>query len=1332
MARKGPVFQDHHAIEQQTLERSQLLNAISDKGYFYIHASENRIFLPTDPELAKTIGTTPHSGGPIADYQNGLIDRLTRLEQTSDGINAIAGDPDALRRIASRVGILRDTVRIGLINGDLYTNSPFGLRPDDIRPGVQSFFRNEATYRQIHAAQLRGLKGYAAVDNGWAAVTHTEGRVVSTLQYIQNAPNPLTRGGVDELQRNGLAQAISNAHSNGRLTVSPNGIAVVENTLGEEAARQLKVPLGQRGAVSLQLLLGEASASTLVRSGGLLATGADAVLTARRSAELLEQGNATAAQSEVTHALARNVGGWAGGASTAAALGGSGFVPAALVVCDVLLMSKAFDKGADLLDNRAIYHQTDKQGVEWQFNGRNWEREASIDTAQHGRRATDDHPVVSSYEKSQELGALANAKAVELALGKTSPPQDPFNLPARPDDQVGLDNQHWQRNSARQTWERQVRTAASGTDELGSYVVQLASPERAQQLNQEALGRIEHNIATGREAIAAVYLEHHAAQRAQAYGVEVPAAVRAVQAKPGVVLGSDAQLYQRIETGQWAGKDGVASGNLAVELELTNQLRQSSLERAQQALAAIQALPAPTAAQRDHNELLHRYRAAGVDLNVNPQTQQAVELATQRTRQAHGITGPTMQQLQRNASGHYGYDSPIAHLQQGSDGITRVVAITGSDEIRQALHEVQGHRQEPASLGHAQERSADTDTDIDTSTSESSTPQRVLDIQARMQAASAAQERQEDAEQARRAQQQHAAKVRERLGQVPTASQDPDRDEQALQAHAVLDAQRDAEQQREQEQRQVQERQAQTSQQREHQEREETRLQQQRAQDDAQHGQQERQAQEARQDEVQQVEVENRQAHQAHYQQQQTQGLQQQQDRLQESSQQPAAQPRPQDVPLAQRGTTSQVQQEERPQPQARNPHAREHLAPDAQQRLHQEPVLGDPQWRQSAERASGSHVVESGDCARLQVAPPEHLESRNESSQRAESNAVLPALYPNVQMRPAEIEQASVWQQEATDRQEWLAVMPQALPATTESLMASPHAVFAIASRDAEAEQPSPSDAFPVEHREPVPPAAGLAQAHQQSLETSAERRLAEGLTAAPASRAQATPPQDRGAADPGSALFLEESMRSLRQLQQEIALADREDERFHQQWQQHRARGESYPFGHDRAWDQGNSRVEAFQATAQIPGVPSESMAQAGAWVPGASASQTGDVSSHSPQSARNSITDDPDVDEVIHALDSKNELAIQQAMHRVANSAATQALLKKGDDFLEAQAQQEAQEQVATRQALGMDVSAQINTSRGPVMVLTLPEFAKGPMQGGPQMGDGGGDGGGGAGG
>lgn len=189
MPRNGAVFQDHHAIEQQTLERSQLLKALSDAGYFNIHAPENRIFLPADPAFAQTLGVTPHSGGPIADYQIGLRLHMWRLEQSPDGMKALSGDPDALERIASRVETLRDTVRVGLVNGDLHTNAPLGLRADDIRPGVQNFFRNEAAYGQAHASQLQGMQGYAPVDHGWAAVTHTEGRVVSTLQHIQSVPN---------------------------------------------------------------------------------------------------------------------------------------------------------------------------------------------------------------------------------------------------------------------------------------------------------------------------------------------------------------------------------------------------------------------------------------------------------------------------------------------------------------------------------------------------------------------------------------------------------------------------------------------------------------------------------------------------------------------------------------------------------------------------------------------------------------------------------------------------------------------------------------------------------------------------------------------------------------------------------------------------------------------------------------------------------------------------------------------------------------------------------------------------------------------------------------
>ncbi|MFA4566305.1 hypothetical protein P2A73_21200, partial [Xanthomonas perforans] len=1264
MANYRTLFQDHHNIEQQTLKNSELLAKLQEVGKFHIHAPENRLFLPASPQLADALGVTPHSGGPLAEYQKGMLERLNRIQATRDGQAALEGDTAAMDRVVKRVEQLRDTVKVGLINGDLNTNTPVGELPVQTNQRVRQFFRDIPAYHQAHAQQIEALKGFTGVDHGWGAVAHSESRIVTALNQIHVSNTAIVRGGDIQLQRSGLSLAIANAHHDGRVVLSEQGILKVEQTLGEEAADNLRVPRGQRGSASLEVLLGEASARSLARSGGLLATGADAVLTSRRSAELLEQGNATAAQSEVTHALARNVGGWAGGASTAAALGGSGFVPAALVVGDALLMSKAFDKGADLLDNRAIYHQIDKAHVEWQFNGRNWQREAAIDLAPDGRRTSGEHFVVASYEKSQELGALANAKAVELALGKAPPPQDPFNLPARASDQVGLDNQNWHRNPESQAWERQVKTAVSGANDRGSYEHQTASPERAQQLNQEALARIESSIATGRESIAAAYLENHAAQRAQAYGVEVPAAVESALAKKGLVLGHDRQVYQRNEAGQWAGRDGEATGNLAVELELTNQVRQPSLERAQETLAALQALPAPTAAQMDHNELLHRYRAAGVDLNVNPQTQQAVELAARRTMEANGITGPTMQQLQRNESGQYGYDSPIAHLQRGSDGITRVVAVTSSEDIRQALSEAQGNRLQSPSLGRVPEGTAD----ADTSASESSNPQQVLDIQARMQASVAAQARQEREQQDRLAQEQHAAQVREHLQQAQPEREDQAQSEQAVQAHAVLEGQRQAAQQRELEERQLQERQAQTSQQRELQEREER-------------------------------DVQQRQAQQA-----------QQQDPSQHASQQADPQPHAPNAALAQQTPQPDSHQADAHQQlEAHNQQAGERAAdttPDPRTQPHQAREAG---------RALEMQAVESRDASRLPIPAPEGQKSGNQPLQSAEADAVSLALYRQVQPQQAEMEQASARQQDVAREQE--ATPVRAMAPTAEPLTASLSRASTTPEREAEAEHPRPSKALLADHGAPVLPAEHFAQAREESLASSAATRVSVGSADAENQQTQSTPAQDHSAADPGGALFLEETMRSLRQLQQEIEAADREDERFHQEWKEYRERGEPYPFAQKRALDQEGGSMDAFSAHQPSRRSPSEAAEQADAFqspVQRFAGPGEGNAPNDSSKAERKSITGDPDVDEVLYALDSKNELAIEQALNRVANSAATQALIKRGNEFLEAQAQQEAQELAATRQALGMDVSAEINTSRGPVMVMTLPEFAKGPMQ------------------
>lgn len=695
MPRVVPSFQQHHAIEQQTLGNSRLLKALADAGRFNIDADQNLINMPHDKALAQALGVSPHSGGPIREYRIGLEANLARLEQSRDGRAALAGDPVAMDRIAAKVHRLSDISQVGLVNGDLRTNTALGQSTEQARAQTREFYRRPEEYALQHSGQLEHHHQSSVLSRQWSVVTPNESRVVYTLQHFQGSGQPLIRGGNIELQRNGLSNAIADAHQAGRLQMSPGGVLVVESVLGEEAASRLRAPVGQRGGVTLDLLLGEASTSQLIRSGGLLASGADAVITARRTSQLLEEGNGTAAQSELTHALARNGGGWIGGMATASVIGTSSFVPAAIVAGDALLMSKAFDKGADLLDNRAVYRQTDMAGVTWQFNGRNWERQAVMDSAGDGLGNPAERSVGASYEKARELGAYAHVKAVELALGKAPPPQDPFSIPAR-DGEGRLDNPNWHRDAQTEQWTRQVKIGVSGANDRGVYETQTASPERANELNREAVQRIENNIANGKAAIAASYLETRAATRASDFVPLVPEAVEQARARPDAIQGSDNQLYQRDEAGQWHHAGQIAQGNMALELELTRTIQQPSLDQFNQTIAALESRPLPSAAEVNQNELRHSYYAAGVALT--PAWEQAIALATTRTREQHGITGPTLQELGPVAEGNAGASRPITHYQVGQDGVARAVATTSTQELQAAWNEVRAHANEQAPL----------------------------------------------------------------------------------------------------------------------------------------------------------------------------------------------------------------------------------------------------------------------------------------------------------------------------------------------------------------------------------------------------------------------------------------------------------------------------------------------------------------------------------------------------------------------------------------------------------------------------------------------------------
>ncbi len=686
MPRKSPILQKHHVLEQQTFKNNDFLQALVEAELVEKDVFENLLYMPADKRLAAVMGVSPHGGGPIKDYQTGITLSLEQIEASSDGQAALRGDAAAMERVAARVNGLRDTMAIGLANGDLYTNAPLGMDSDAIRPRTQAFFGSIDQYAQVHAAQYGALNGMSPDERMHHLVTRTESRVVALLDAHDQSGAKLTKGSDLELQRSSLSTAIFNAQQSGRIVMSEQGILKVERVLGEEAAYRIRGPRSQQGGITLDLLIGEASASQLVRSGGLLASGADAILTTRRISEHLQQGNGTAAQSEFNHAVARSGGGWLGGMATASVIGTSSFVPAAVVAADALFMSKAFDKGADLLDNRAVYHQKDNAGVQWKFDGNNWQRQARMENSAAGPGGATEHSVGASYEKARELGAKASVSAVELALGKASPPQNPFSIPARADEGSGFGNPDWHRDAQTEQWTRVIKTGVAGANDRGIYEAQTATPERAAELNQQAVQRIEDNIAHGKAAIAASYLENRAATRASDFVPLVPDAVEAARARPDAILGSDNVLYQRDDAGTWSHQGRVAQGNMALELEATRKIQQPSIEVLDRTVAALEARPAPTNAEMNRNEVRHGYASAGI--SPSPQWMEAIELATARTRAQHGITGATMQQLAPAVEGNAGESRAITHYQVGADGVAHPVAMTTTEELQAAWREV--------------------------------------------------------------------------------------------------------------------------------------------------------------------------------------------------------------------------------------------------------------------------------------------------------------------------------------------------------------------------------------------------------------------------------------------------------------------------------------------------------------------------------------------------------------------------------------------------------------------------------------------------------------------
>ncbi|MCL1501217.1 hypothetical protein M3O40_18395 [Xanthomonas nasturtii] len=1035
-------------------------------------------------------------------------------------------------------------------------------------------------------------------------------------------------------------------------------------------------------------------ASSGVRAAGALGVAAtlyEAQASGEKIATLLSQSNPLAAQSELAHFAGRNVGGWAGGTAAAYALGASGAGPMALIAADAYVMSKAGEKAADLLDNRAIYNQTDRAGTQWSFNGTAWTREGQADTSNDGIDNPTTTQIVASYAKARELNYQATNAAAALALKDAPAPQNPYRLPASASDPPSLSAADWARDPNDGQWRRTVQSGVVADADSAVYRTDIAPPPRAAELDAQAQQVIAGNIANSPGAIAARYELAYQRSGWAAAGLPLSDTLRQALPNPDALTASDGQQYRRDADGRWTGASGAASGNVALELDTTRALLQPALAEHAQAVAALAQTP-PSAQDLQREETLYRYRITGTELK--PEWREAIDLATQRTRAAHGLAGDGSMKLQRGPTGAFGADSPIAHFQRDADGVDRLAAVTSSEDIRQALQQVRAQQTQPASpdqpalhftaTGHASDGSANGDA---SSANASSGPQLVLDLQARSQAARVAQARQELEQQERLAQAQHAAQVREHIQQAQPEREGRSQSEQALQAHAVLDRQNQA-QQREHQEREVQERQAQDNQQREQ-------------------------------------EIAQAQQVQKHAQEQQVQDARspEQQPLHAKDAVTPEQEPRAHQVAQQVQHQTQDAQQPE-PALEVQNMQAHEthtHAQTKAQQQVShgqsQAAEMAQPHTLGQQTREQRTRDTEQRDAQTAAIA--------HEPSAYPQHDAIVRE--QQLPTAPASVAGHDVPAQQSNDPAH--AHLAQMTSAPTPRSLATPMAAEHNNAQHTPTSQWQAMEAL--DNSAAMSSQNLLTQTVGQSLkEDRADRSADSPESVAPAIQVPSvaqTVEQDAPAAPaPGSPESWQATLQKLRALRVQLEQDLETENRISQARQARIARGQQ-PYtalelrdGYD---PDGPSALRKIASSSQ--GAVSRTDADT-------AIAQTGSEQSDGLQPRRRAISKNSDVNDLIYAIDSKNDLAIDEALKRIANSASTHALIQRGREHLEAKAMQEAQEQVTAHQALAMDMPAEVQTSRGPVMVMTLPQFAHGPMmQGGPQGDGGGGDGGGGGG-
>lgn len=131
------ILWEHHIIPQQCAGR-QALEGID------LNAPENLIYLPQSIELARKMGVSPHGGGHLSSYY-----AICKF------LDQMVGISDRSRRHAE-LRNLQDAMRLGLANGDLYSNNPrTGADTESINPKLIADYNGYLAARPDQVQELR-------------------------------------------------------------------------------------------------------------------------------------------------------------------------------------------------------------------------------------------------------------------------------------------------------------------------------------------------------------------------------------------------------------------------------------------------------------------------------------------------------------------------------------------------------------------------------------------------------------------------------------------------------------------------------------------------------------------------------------------------------------------------------------------------------------------------------------------------------------------------------------------------------------------------------------------------------------------------------------------------------------------------------------------------------------------------------------------------------------------------------------------------------------------------------------------------------------------------